>query len=810
MNSPSSSTAMTDSMSSSGEQQPGIPATQPHSKRIRLSLACNQCRKRKVRCDAQTPKCHNCILRSDDCQTTNPRNPKENAIRRWASKSSTTGRSDGSVLEGSDTPRDRRLRTASPRPRHYLSPAYDDGSEGEDPASRRMSWVAQAYRANVQDNESGHESHDHSDLNPDMAMNTDESPHRLKFMGGSSVQSLTMFADLFFRKRGLRTISPYFRHGMHHVEEFQLPLSLQIPSLPILSTLDAYLDVYMKRIHPLFPVFDEKTIRSEMGRLVSLQEAETNPGGLQNAVDFSQVPLLVSIYSIICIGADEDTGTVTDVGTHFLTAAYGLLAHVISTPYLASVQALVLLTIALRGRSKEGQGWQTLGQAIRIAHSIGLHRHASTRHPKSPTAAAAGSAPSPGYQGSRRLHSQLWWSCYTLEKLMELETGRPSAIHDSDCDQRLPDPVPVPAAGLMATSPGSTERQTIDYFQPWASLSRIISSISAHIYRRSGQSQTSRVLLGDTVRLDAALAEWAQSLPAETRPPGPNGGSAILCETGHRHLAVFLAVHYHHALISLHRAALVFPEAQYRTHVNSQADSAGLSAVELTRLRRGAEICIGSARAMVRLIGEMADDSTTVARPRTGGGVVMQGEAHPGRSESVVFTITQPLISAVALALHILKQPGSRLARSDLELLGIAAQYAEEQYLKVKQSPRFIQACSMLRSNMSEIVFSQHQQQYGGGGGGGGSHTHTYRGSIAPEGLAWRGEEETTPIESSSMGNAGSEMGIMDLELPDLTGMFTEISNADLFGGVRLEDLWGMLGTDTQVNEGTDGSWSRP
>ncbi|KAF4833001.1 putative transcriptional regulatory protein [Colletotrichum tropicale] len=802
MNSPSSA-AMADSMSSSSEQPPITSNdNQSHPKRIRLSLACNQCRKRKVRCDAQTPKCHNCILRGDDCQTTNPRNPKENAVRRWASKSNAT-RSESSIPEGSEPPRDRHLRTVSPRPRQYLSPSYEDGSEGEDAASRRLSWVAQAYRANVRDNDSGHAPHDHSDLNPDMALNTDESPHRLKFMGGSSVQSLTMFADLFFRKRGLRTLSPYFRFGMHHVEEFQVPLTLQLPSLPPLSALDAYLDVYMKRIFPLFPVFDEPTFRSDMGQLVSLQDADPS-GGIQNAIDLSQVPTLVCIYSVICISADEETGTVTEIGTHYLTAAYSLLAHVISTPYLASVQALVLLTLALRGRSKEGQGWQTLGQAIRIAHSIGLHRHASTRHMKSPPPATANSAPSPGYQGCRKLHSQLWWTCYTLEKLMQLETGRPSAIHDSDCDQTLPEPVPVPAAGIavsIGSSPeGQADRQVIDYFQPWASLTRIISSISGHIYRRSGQAQTPRILLGDTVRLDSALTEWAQSLPPEIRPPGPNSGNVILCETGHKHLAIFLAIHYHHALISLHRAALVFPEAMYRTHINSQADSTSISAVELSRLRRGAEICIGSARAIVRLVGEIADDSTPTPRTRTG----MLGEPHINRSESVIFTITQPLISAVALALHILKQPGSRLARSDLELLGIAAQYAEEQYTKVTQNPRFIQACSVLQSNMSEIVFSQH-----GNGQGSYSH-HNHRGSIASDNMAWRGEDQT-PTETSSAGNIAAEMDIMDLELPDLTGMFTEISNTDIFGGVRLEDLWGMLGApaDGQVTDGSEGSWSR-
>lgn len=703
-------------------------------------------------------------------------------MRKWAAKSaSAQSQGGGSVHEVSETPRDP-LRAVSPRPRQYLSPAYDDGSEAEDAALRKLSWVAEAYRANAREN---HSPHEHADLNPDMALNTDESPHRLKFMGGSSVQSLTMFADLFFRKRGLRPLSPYFRFGMHHVEEFQLPLSFQLPPLPPLPTLDAYLDVYMKRVYPLFPVFDEPSIRSELGRLTTLQDADAS-GSLQSSIESSQVPLLVSVYSIICIGADEETGILAEIGSHYLTAAYSLLAHVISIPYLASVQALLLLSIALRGRSKEGQGWQTLGQAIRIAHSIGLHRHASTRHSRNQPDTGASTA-SPGYQANRKLNSQVWWVCYTLEKLMELETGRPSAIHDSDCDQKLPEPVPVPApATLSASSPpgAQADRQTIDYFQPWASLSRIISSISAHIYRRSGQSQTSRILLGDTVRLDTALTEWAQSLPAEIRPPGPNSGNADLCDTGHQHFAIFLAIHYHHALISLHRAALVFPESMYRTHINTQADSGALSSVELTRLRRGAEICIGSARAMARLIGEIADDATPTPRGGHGG---MFAQSHHNRSESMIFTMTQPLMSAVALALHILKQPGSRLARSDLELLGIAAQYAEEQYTKVTQNPRFIQACSVLQSNMSEIV-SGHRQN------------RASLSTMAPE--PWQAAQ--TPARDAGEVNVDPDIDLMDLELPDLSGMFTEISNTDLFGGVRLEHLWGMLGTDGHFADGTE------
>lgn len=66
----SSSTAATDVPSSAPS-----PPRAPRSKPDRLALACNTCRKRKVRCDAHQPKCHNCLRRGDVCITSDPRKP---------------------------------------------------------------------------------------------------------------------------------------------------------------------------------------------------------------------------------------------------------------------------------------------------------------------------------------------------------------------------------------------------------------------------------------------------------------------------------------------------------------------------------------------------------------------------------------------------------------------------------------------------------------------------------------------------------------------------------------------------------------
>jgi len=50
-------------------------------KRSRLSLACDRCRSRKVRCDDQQPVCRPCQSRNETCVTTDPRRPGVPVVR---------------------------------------------------------------------------------------------------------------------------------------------------------------------------------------------------------------------------------------------------------------------------------------------------------------------------------------------------------------------------------------------------------------------------------------------------------------------------------------------------------------------------------------------------------------------------------------------------------------------------------------------------------------------------------------------------------------------------------------------------------
>lgn len=172
-------------------------------KRIRLHLACNQCRKRKVRCDAETPKCRNCWLRDEECETTDPRDPSAGStVRRWATKNgllpgqnpAATHRNQASVPKHNNTSPGQQQpgssgygATNTPLDWHGWGTTpgsapisnADSGSADTHEPLRTESWVSKAYRQSTQDHgDNNGDAHDNT--HPDVVVNKDEDSQKIK------------------------------------------------------------------------------------------------------------------------------------------------------------------------------------------------------------------------------------------------------------------------------------------------------------------------------------------------------------------------------------------------------------------------------------------------------------------------------------------------------------------------------------------------------------------------------------------------------------------------------------------------------
>lgn len=477
----------------------------PSQKQRRQAIACDWCRSHKVKCDAEQPSCRNCVRRGIECVTVNLRKPSLEGTRqlpmgrrrkdtpRTSESSSVTMEDWADMAAGStgepDTikyppspqqPAQRAFETRLPSrilPGVFAAP-FDEGMPGQ-------------TRESSQTDSPG--SRSDSLATSSITLLTDRSSfQRQAISSGSSHSALVQWLDLFFSQCPTWTpILPFIQQGLAYSMEVPLPFSLALPPLPSHDRARKYAALFFSRIYPIFPVIERDVFEVSLDRLRA--KLDSVPASLESR----DYPLLASAYAIFSAAADEEAGSVSVDGTQYLQGAYFLYGHLVAAPYFTSVQALLLLALVLYNRSKDGASWGTLGQAIRIAQSIGLHRHG----------ASAGTPATSATTGDENLHARIWWAAYTLERAMELEGGRPSAIHDDECDQI------IPSSSVGTLPPGCST----DYFHALIRLAQIQARAISLLYGNKTQRKPVRALLCEMGRIDRALVDWANGFPESIR-----------------------------------------------------------------------------------------------------------------------------------------------------------------------------------------------------------------------------------------------------------------------------------------------------
>lgn len=459
----------------------------PHSKRQRLSTACNQCRKRKVRCDEEQPRCRNCALRGDTCVTTDPKVPSREVTRRRARN---IPRSLDENLQNRASPSHHSSFVSTPGPPSNANRLVDFGLSSPK-SSVATSLGVESESIGETETEVQHLAKQMQPISSDysydreMILNTNHNSQKRKLLGNGTLQALARYLDRYFEREGLEPINSRFAFGMQHAEEGPLNgifMEHSIPPIPDLQNLDDFLCIFDQKIHPMYPVLDLDSFKALVHKLALQDLHRLSPG---------DIPILSSLYSILSLVSDEISGIYTNEGYSYLCAAFALSAHVSAFPYFSSVQAMLLLTIALRARNKDGAAWQTLGQAIRIAQSIGLHRRVDSGIVYTPETRVRD-------DDGEEIGSRVWWICYCLEKTMGLEVGRPISIRDVDCNQVKP-----------PTEAGH------NYIIHWIGLAQIQSRLIEILYRRRPEKRNASDLLGDIGRIDQELCDWAAAVEPE-------------------------------------------------------------------------------------------------------------------------------------------------------------------------------------------------------------------------------------------------------------------------------------------------------
>lgn len=389
------------------------PGGQSHtrSKRNRyISIACNECKRRKIKCNGQTP-CHRCGNLGLDCVYAP--NCCTNTLKDSAEFQQMQNHI--SALQDQVNELYTQLNDFRNRPDAGFTPAPDpvfnhEGHQRAMSASRQLPPLVSPNRA------------------PQRVLPQFHGPTSSTYgldVAKSSLQTMgimhnNMDEGLMSRDRS-RAASPIPAQNQKD------PLwSIDIAEVTRLC------HVYEEEIGIMYPVADMDKLIKHAKSLYKFIAASLRSGFGQpvlpgaDAFDDEDTVILKMILAITLVV--EGSGR-SELGQRFFDSAKPAVdIRLVTNTGILSVQLLVLTATYYFQKDEESQAWRFIGIAARICIEMGLHRRDSLL--KTFTNEAE-------YQQAVRL----FWIVYALDRRWSFGTGMPFALQDADIDPGLPEPV---------------------------------------------------------------------------------------------------------------------------------------------------------------------------------------------------------------------------------------------------------------------------------------------------------------------------------------------------------------------------------
>ncbi|KAL1872321.1 hypothetical protein VTK73DRAFT_1552 [Phialemonium thermophilum] len=311
---------------------------------------------------------------------------------------------------------------------------------------------------------------------------------------------------------------PLFMQGSVWPDLPYLPKPEQL-SRPPKYVADLLVNLYFDHLHYTFPVLFKPHFMQKYRQLL-------RPG--PNAADTGADRGFLMVFFAVCACASSLLPGPADrrfAGIEHYEKALLLFYSATGEASLERVQCLGLLAMCAAGWNTLTQSWMLAGQAVRAAQDIGLHlsRRLFTAQPSS----SGGASDILRQQIARRV----WWSIYSLDRVISICLGRPMAAIDEDCDCDFPLDMSDEQLDLFARRSHQMESlpplppppSATTGFIAFSRLCRIAGKIQRlHSPKRlrelaSDDVNKRRRFLARIVALDKPLNTWLESLPDEIR-----------------------------------------------------------------------------------------------------------------------------------------------------------------------------------------------------------------------------------------------------------------------------------------------------
>lgn len=545
---------------------------EPVLKRKRVAQACQTCRQMKAKCDGRKPKCGRCVGYDFTClyAKTRSRRHEVNQDYGWDSSSSNA---IGELRDGINAYDDLIRRLLRRNKEENFDPK-ELHAQVKDRVKRALDRVALLTDPRVTTIA--------SPSDQDQSSQSPSSQNQHRYLGEVSDVHFFNLVKGFLRTNDSSNpeqgFDSYEQDGEVSTTNNE---SIAHTLLPAPVETRELVELYFSTIHIAYPFIPQSPFMANLAR----------EGGIpNNATDLAILYAICAIGSYYTSFPGRDTVSQTRHECYFQRA----MALTAATSGHHSIQQVTLLLVQcfyLLAVSKTDSCWTTLGQAVRIAQSIGLHVESPS--PKSRSA----------IELERRRRT--WYSIYVLDRLLSLQLGRPPAIHDQDCSVALPSRRADNEIDWTsdAMDPPEESPSVGDYFIAVIDFSQIVGCVLRDIYGPVHSRPTPEMILS-TQNLDRRLVEWKLGLPRKLRF---DLGHSFDQSNTFRRQRNMLAIKFHHLRALLHRPYLCYPLLRQRDD-----SSMSLSQLDWPLIAVFERICIDEAQGTARLLHHVSDEQELV------------------------------------------------------------------------------------------------------------------------------------------------------------------------------------------------------
>ncbi|KAJ5101148.1 hypothetical protein N7456_007200 [Penicillium angulare] len=475
--------SLNDSESAGDEQQETLHPSKRAKRSKYASKACGQCKKRKIKCDGNSP-CRTCADRGHDCQRTGT-----DMRGKWRSLDSAKS-SPADLASRLSRVEDQLSTMKNPEQHSQHSNCQASEPDASHSPERRVPNAEHSTGSSKVPAFSGETSITH---------NLTVVENRLEQMGVQYERCRSASPSYQFDSR--LTPSPDSPPG--HSKQIQTCIyrrSLNVNGIvPDRKQWDGLLTTFCDEVHILVPFLHLPSVWKLYGEIW-----ETSFSGQSRKQDQSGLRRVQTAYVLLCLANGrcvessrfEDGEGQYSAGWSLYNAARDIFGDLLNgfrlcTDQILILQTCLLMVVYLFRLDAHGSAEKVLALTISHAHHLGLQRNRVVNS-MSPF--------------ESEISRRLWWCLYLLDRRLAIETGRPFLIQDVNVDVELPHDLSdewltISKERLQHSSMVEIETEprvtSVPYLIAMTSYSRVIGKVWEALYGAATSESTPSPLLNE-------------------------------------------------------------------------------------------------------------------------------------------------------------------------------------------------------------------------------------------------------------------------------------------------------------------------